>query len=369
MAQGYEGKIAIGEQYQGWGSENITGMLLLKEPESETLDYNMEKNTRSGKIRGVRSIRLSDVSFDTMAPGGGIVFQPRTEELAPILLSHFQCVNVEGGTVIAGTFKGTLGFCFSESSPDFVGSTWGTWKIDSGYQITANDIYCMRLEKGMGTINELSGGDANFLFQHAIANEMEWRVTYDSDLVVTPTFIARGTVPNQALLSARNMGTYYSSFSDRFTGWAGTLTWDGTSNVNLDVEEWGLTTRAGGAGRGRIGAYGFQTYPFSESVEEEGRMRLEFKSAKLMKRLLSGTGTFAFAMRFHNSATNWIEINHYHCMFEPYTPQNAGADQLIETDFTFGAYGSAGTPATIVKMFAEFATSLFSIDAGVGTSR
>jgi hypothetical protein len=64
----------------------------------------------------------------------------------------------------------------------------------------------------------------------------------------------------------------------------------------------------------------------------------------------------------------WVEVNQPHCKFNPYTPNNSGAESRMDFNPSYRAYGSAGTPATIVTMYLSYGTALMSVDIGSGAN-
>lgn len=370
MAQGYEGRIVLQEQWKGWGDTTNKASLELLEPESETLDYNMNEKIRTNKIRGVRQVRLSDVSNDYVQPAGDVVLQPRNPELAMLLMSHFQAVRTESGTVIDGTWSGTMTFVPCEATPDFLGSQFGTFDIDGGYAITSEDIYALRVLSGFGTL-EGQAPESVKVFENGYVESMNWTVTSDEDLIVTSSLNFRGTNPSQGFLVATSDPSSNFVVSGlRYTGINGTVTWDGTSNSSNDIESWNMTTVTGGNGAGRIGAGGFQRFPFTGEPAHTGNFSLELKASKMFQRQLSGTGTFSLTIGFGSKGAGlpWVTIEQPTCRFNPYTPNNSGAQNRIDFAPSYRAYGNNGTPATIISMYLEYGTSLMSIDIGSGAN-
>jgi hypothetical protein len=137
----------------------------------------------------------------------------------------------------------------------------------------------------------------------------------------------------------------------------------------VDIEEWSLTQTAGGAAAGAIGNYGPARFPFVNTPSDAGNFMMEFKTAKWFRRFLSGTGTFNLTIRFQNSNTEWVQIEQPHCRFKPLTPQIGGADSRIDTAFDYEAFGSAGTPSTIVTLHTKYDYTDFSLDLAAGTGR
>lgn len=374
MAQGYDGYIGFGEHYQGWGTLTHLGTRNFLDPESETLDLGVEERRRDNKIRGERAVGLDMISSEIAIPTGAVVLQPRSDELAALMAAHFQAWDRTGGTGSAGgPWIGTLVFAMVPHSPHFTGSTWGIFNPSDNLfngGTAVRDIYPLHIWKSLGVPTDTIY-DAKIGFDSGIVEQMEWRVTWDTDLVVTPTFSFCGTTPSRAFLHAATalQTNPVSPFNLRFSGWNGTITVDGTANTSLDIEEWNLTTVLGGEARGRIGGYGPRRFPVENVPSDIGGFLMEFKSSKWIERTFSGTGTFAFMIRFQSSATNWVQIDQPHCKFKPITPQITGRDARIDTAFEYEAYGSAGTPPTIVTLHTTLATAGFSLDQNAGTIR
>lgn len=373
MAEGYEGWIVLREQYLGWGTTSAQDTLALLEPESETLSFGPPNaQVRTNKLRGERYVQLQQVTTEFFNPSGGIVLQPRTSELPGILMSHYQIQKVSGTSISSGTWTGTLQFVPADISPDFSqGSAWGTFATGaSGFDITTRNMYCLTVQRIYGTLNELTA-QAFINYNDGYAERLDWSLPFDGDLVLTADFNFRGTRPAQADLSnSANPETYNISSQLRLSAPSATISWDGTANHLLDIEEWGLTTVAGGVGKGRVGGYGFQKFPFANTPSDEGRFRLELIAAKMVQRAISGTGTFSLTTRVQvPGESEWIEFDQPYCVFTSPEPTIGGAESPIDNNVTYQAFGSGGTPSTRISLYTSYATANWSVDVGTGVLR
>lgn len=370
MAQGFEGAIVIKEQPNGWGSTTVNPLgIQFAEAESSDLDIGIVQNRRNNKIRNSRFMTPGLVTNDFANPSGGFTLQPRAVEMLPLLMAHYQVVSVKGGSYAtsAGTFFGTFHFAAANKTPDAVGSVWGTWN-NADYTYNAQDYYPLTIISGFGTL-ENTAPVGQTVFQHGIVNTMQWRQAFDSDLIVTSNLVFKGKAPGvENLAGSGNFGTNFTPSTLRYSGWTATITVDGTANTNLDIEEWGFTSDAKGQGRGRIGQYGFGRFTYADN-EEVGNFRVEFKDYALYRKVLNGS-LFALVMRWQISGqSDWIEINQYNCRFRPVTPNLPGGDQVIDLNYEYEAFGTNGTPSTMVSVFAYYGTQLLSLDLTAGSAR
>ncbi len=385
MAEGYEGNIALFEQYEGWGSSGfLTPGIRVLEPDSMTPDIGLVQTRRGNKMRGQRNVPVSAITNDYANPVAEFVYQPRVLDLLPVLMSHFQCVEVvdrdETPADMATTVSGTFRFAHANRTPNSVGSHWGTWSSpdefgggDSEFTFDANDAYPMHCQFGYGVM--IGGmGDSVFRYYDGYAETLAWEQAFDGDLMITPSVNFKGIPPigqtGVGFGSNANFGTNVSPDALRFSGFNGTITVDGTSNAALDIENFSLNLNNAGRGRGRIGQYGFGRFTFGDS-EQTGGISLEFKHHDLYNKVLEA-GTFDITMRWEiNDQDDWLQVQMPNCKFRPVTPANTGGEASIDIDYEFEASEVAGTPAVIVSAYTEYLFHLLSIDVpdGYGTAR
>lgn len=384
MAEGYEGNIAIFEQYEGWGSTAnfLAPGIKVLEPDSMSPDIGIVQNRRGNKLRGHRNVPPGAVTNDFANPVGDFTFQPRLLDLLPIAMSHFQCIEVVnkttnpavGGTTIDGTFR----FAHANRTPDSVGSHWGTFSSTSGvggahtlFSVEAKDIYPLMIQFGYGTMIN-GAGESVFRYRDGYAESISFEQAFDGDLMITPTVNFKGIPPigqvGVGWGSNANFATCAVSEALRFSGFHGTITLDGTSNASLDIENFTLSLNNAGNGRGRLGQYGFGRFTFQDS-EQTGGVSLEFKHHKLYDKVLLA-GTFDVTMKWAVSGEDdWLQVQMPNCKFRPVTPSNTGGDSSIDIDYEFEAFESNGTPAVILSGYTEYRHNLLSIDVGIGTKR
>ncbi len=380
MAQGFDGNAAIKEQYKGWGSVTPQGIGIgIKEMDNTDVDIGFVQNRRENKVRGARSLNPDLVTNDFANPTGGFQHQPRTVELIPLAMSHYQMFEGKGTTVTSGTVSGTWLFAPANRTPDAVGSQWGTMELHSDWggggdenAYNTRDFYPLTLEVGYGTV-EGANAVTQLQFRDGFVDTQEWTQSFDGDLMVSHALSFKGTQANfEHMNGGANFATNYKSTSLRFAAWNGTLTVAGTSNTKLDIEEWSMTTTNKGEGRGRIGAYGFGRYSFND-FEVSGGMRSEFKDFHLYRKVLSGS-VFAMTMRWEAAGgdDDWIQVQMPNVRFRPVTPNIDGGDSNIQVNWEYEAFGTdvggEGTPAVIVSLHAGWGTQIMSIQQGTGIS-
>jgi len=200
MAEGYEGKIGIKEQYNGWGNAAVLPGIGVFEPDSANPDTGIVQNRRSSKIRGQRNVAPANVTKDFANPTSEFTIQPRVLEMIPLLMSHYQCVEVVNGTNISGNLiVGTFRFAPANRTPDSSGNSWGTFWSPSGaggggtaFSVSAGDFYPLTIEVGVGTISD-TAPEAQFVFPNGYVEQMSWEQEWDGDLMVTARLNRRGS--------------------------------------------------------------------------------------------------------------------------------------------------------------------------------
>ena len=387
MAEGYESDIAVKELYNGWGSAQEQGVgIEMHEPDSSDLDTGYEQNRRANKVRGNRWVERDLITNDYANPSGGFTIQPRNLELLPLFMSHYQMVEVVGGLAAEGSYTGTFRFAPAMNKPIFVGSRWGTFNTSSvlggvigdGGADTTNaffpkDLYSLKVEQGLGTIRDEAGPVTQLRYEHGFVDQITWEQPWDEDLKLGFSFMFQGTEAKASnFYSANaNFGTNAESTEQRYTGWTGTLTFDGTSNNVIEVDNFGFVTQNKAAGKGRVGGAGFGNFRWADD-EAVGRLHCEFQDYHVYEKVLSGS-SFQVTMDWYSSATNWLRVQMYNCVMRPSTPDLSSGDAPIELDLEFECaattVGGQGTPSHVVMLFGAYATSLISIDASEGAAR
>jgi len=377
MAQGFDGNAALKEQYKGWGDTSVMNEGVgIKEMDSTDVDIGFVQNRREGKVRGQRTLNLDLVTNDFANPSGGFQHQPRVMELLPLFMSHYQMFEGVGTGNASGTVGGTWRFAPANRTPDATGTNWGTFSSDTDWGGAGNsnsnncrDFYPLTLEVGYGTI-EGANAVTQLIFKDGYVDSQEWTQSFDGDLMISHSLLFKGTQANSTFMNGgANFGSNTTPTTLRFAAWNATLSIDGTANTTLDIEDWNLTTVNKGEGRGRIGAYGFGRYSFSD-FEVSGGMRSEFKDFFLYQKVLSGS-VFDMTIRWDDAGGNeWIQLQMPNVRFRPVTPNIAGGDSNIEVDWEFEGFattvGGQGTPAIYVSANGTFGTHLLSFQEGTG---
>jgi hypothetical protein len=334
---GYEFAIRIAENNNGFGSTGTATQGLYLDADSESLAINIEYEEGANKLKGDRAITYSDFVKRNSNPGGGITYQPRSDNIWQLLMANMQAVDVDvsnaAGTLLGGTrFIGTLTFApIKNSTIDWVGSTWGTVVANVG---TGGDIYCVQAMK-------LYGGAKTYatnalIFDNCIVDNLRFGFTYGEDIIVEPTF--KAYTARAATLAAAyfNPPGAHGSFStkQRYADWNATLSISGST---YDIQS--LTMNLGNqtTERGRVGLFGNARFPFGKTLHE-GEMTLEFSDPTAFP--INGTGTILVTI--YGGTNDWIKMYQYNAVWRSHEPQASSGDAIVEETIPYRAVMDSG---------------------------
>ena len=176
MPKGFEGFVCVVGEDDGWGSLTYTpsnGKFLFAD--SESITANQEFKDRPEKITYGMAEKASSRTLGPQKPGGDFTYQPRTDDMYPILMSHFQRV-LTSGTI--NTFVPV------KTQPDWTGNTFSV----GSYTTAVGDMYTMRV---ICQFNDTTAGTDN---QKVAANAFADKIVLDckagEDLKLTSTIKA-----------------------------------------------------------------------------------------------------------------------------------------------------------------------------------
>jgi len=329
---GYEFSIRIAENNQGFGTVGTASEGLYLDCDSETLTLAIEYEEGANKLKGNRAITASDFIKRSSNPGGGIVYQPRSDNAWMLFLANLQCYHADAsnaaGTLIGGTrFLGTITFAPSKNSDiDWTGSTWGTVAANVG---TAEDIYCVQVMKEYGGAAAYATNALQF--NNCIVESLRINAAYGADVTIEPTF--RAYTANAATLGAAffNPPSAAGSFSSktRYADWNATFT---VSGVTYNVQSLSITMNNQNVARGRIGLFGNANFPFGKTLHE-GEFTLEFTDPTAFP--IAGTGTLI--LNIYGGTNDWIQVQQYNAVYRSHEPQASSGDAIVEETIAYRA--------------------------------
>src|SRR3989337_3637021 len=147
--QGYESWVRV--EGQSWGQNRTFDFGYYLDCEAEAINIGQEVNERDNRILFGRNSKPSSRSYGNLTPNGNLTIYPRTDDIIPILKSHFQCWQFDGtimssaGSIWVGT--GTFTFVPTPNRSNFTanGSVFGTMTGGSYNAATKGDCYTVKL--------------------------------------------------------------------------------------------------------------------------------------------------------------------------------------------------------------------------------
>ena len=305
--------------------------------DSTDLDLGAKLTERDGKILGIRESLYDSVSFDSLTPTGGFTFQPRVDDLLPILMAHFQnCATAQAG--------GTYTFYRAPTSLNWLegGSNFGTHP------------YSLNVDLVLGNWGTNNG----IRFMNGIVDKLTFGVKFGGDLVCTPTFkfltgsvwtYPAGFVPTSAYGSL-------SGFS-RLVDYMGTLT---LGNFAYNFESWTGNFNNNTSNQSRLGRRGYTKFPFSGRWIADGEVEYEVTSE--IGTVAAGNAN-GLVVDLKQGVNNSIQINQPNVVYKNSNPNVSSGDAPIMRTLLYRAYPPSGTtgPSTqlIVNTGTLFGKDLF----------
>jgi hypothetical protein len=346
-AVAYESWIRIVENGSGWGSTVLRDEGYFLEFDSESLGPGYSLHERDGRIQNKRESQATSLAVGVAHPGNTFSFQPRTDDMLMLLQGFFQAVDFNGNE-LSGFGTGTFTFMPIEGALDWVGSTWGTVKDVTA---EAGDAYAITIDKSFGK----KFGSRGERYHCGIIDSLNWKQAYGEDLQIEPHCLFWDVDLR------KNMTGFAGSFSehDRFQDWKGTVafSYGGVGSI-LEISNWAEGMGVEARERGRLGTKAHYRFPFGKYYFD-GSFELELKDDFFEDIFVNG-GSAVLTMRWQNSTTDWIEVEHPNIMIrehDRFIPVN----EVFNYEMPYRAYPTAdGTPSTIVRVHTIFGTSMFS---------
>jgi hypothetical protein len=350
MASGWESLIRV-TPCNGWQSPGTLGRRgLFLFVDSESLDYGAQFKEYDQKLLGVREVPSTTFSITQYQPKGPITFQPRVDDILPILMSHFQnCVKSGTGTYI---------FSRLPISPDFGSTGAGVFSVGYNGTIAGTGTNAYGINLDLIFANSLSvGTKANGIrFTSGFADSLTFSQKYNEALQVTCDFKF-----NEGSLYAYPTTflplTAYGSMSEsnQFVDYLATVALTGRT-WEIDSYEGKFVNNSGD--KTKLGKRGFVRFPFGRYVAD-GSFDLELQD-DLAVTAAGQSGSLT--ANFYIGTDCRITVDYNNIIYRPTTPNVNGPD-MIKFSQPFRAYPPSGTtgPSAIVTVCCgtNFGTGLF----------
>jgi hypothetical protein len=336
VAKGFEGWIAVVPETNGWGSTAFTVGNYLN-ADSESLQIGKEFIERPEKITYGRALKASSRISSLQKPGGAVTYQPRSDDVIPVLMAHYQMYT---GTWVGGAAATTLGsvlytFVPAKNEPDWVGSTWGT----GTYGAASGDMFTVGVIKKFFNTTD-NGGTNAMWYKSGIVDQLQFTLTAGQDAKFTPTFKFYTVDAGTALPASRdpNNSTFGSySTKQSFISWNGTLAFAGGA---LDITSITINSQNNSEDRQVVGKLNPTKYPFGRFLVS-GSIDLDLPKdgLKYVGSMLAN-GSFTLTGSLYNSALDNIVFNIPNCKYNPFDINFSNGQSETTFSIPFTAYES-----------------------------
>ena len=345
MAKGFESWVWIAPEPGGWlsGSTNVRGNFVFAD--SETMKLGKEVVERTNKIVYGRPNKSSVRVMGKQAPSGDVEWQFRSDDLPPVLLSHFQKYigSALGGT---GTLTGEVLYTFvpEKGVPTYGGSAFGT----GTYIQAAGNVFTVSVLKKFFDTAQNSGTNGLW-FKSCIADEVEFSCSANDDAKIKAMFKA-GTVDQGTKIAASlnpnsSIGSY--STNSAFNGWSVNLTWAGGT---LDVNKMSIMSKNAMSERLVLGTQNPADYRYGRyNCSGVFDVDLPYDGLKYIGSMIGGS-SFTVVGTFYNSTSDYVAFSMPNCFLKDFSPDLKAGDSTITYGIPFEAYEStdgATAPLTI----------------------
>lgn len=360
--QGYESWVRIFGN-NNWTANATPYFGYYMDCEAEAFNQGQEINERDSRVVFGRNSKPSSRSYGNIGANGNITIYPRTDDIVPILKSHFQCwqfngtliyngsdTNGVGGTLATGT--GTFIFVPTPNRPGFGGgNAWGTY-IGSVYSgATKGDVYTSKVDVKWG--DSITGSNAIAYFM-GVVDQLEFTCDAGDDLKMMPTYQFGSVDMLVTYSAAHNPSSAYGSYStkSRLIAKTGTLTYTYAGvGTTQDITNVRITSQGNIAPIFRIGQGAPSKYSFGRNLVN-GEFTLEWADSAFLREFKQD-GSAALTLEFKNANNDHLKIDLPLIKFAPFQPNVAAGDAAVNTTIPFRAYMSedGGTPAITVTLY------------------
>lgn len=351
-AQGWDADILIREHPLGFTQGSVRAEGLFINTITDSLEEGTQLRDRPERIKGGLFEYAGQTTVERAMPRGGLVVEPRTDDIPGILMSAFQAVD-SSGTLKGGThFYGTLTFISVDTQPDWTGSTWGTTKTGTGaiygnYTTTVGDIYPLSVERRYR--NNLTGasGVNSVAFRAGILNSLQWNQPANEDLQVNADF----RFTNVSLIQNANdppgaQGSY--SARTRYVDWQATVSVGGDSTYDITAFQVMFDRKIGD--KTTLGNRNAVAFPWSAHPSIEGSFDLAIGSLGPWDAHTS----YLIQAHWQISANEWMQVVLPDARIRPFEKPIPGGEAELSYSIPFKGYASNGTSAMVVRLMGTF---------------
>ena len=359
--QGWQSWVDVTEQSYGWGTFTRTKKRMAQDLDSEALTRGIEVKELDSKIVWGRFGRDTTVRKGQMSPGGNFTTQPRTDDVLPLLMSFFQCVDQDGTTnATTGSSIATFYFApISTGSVKWVGSTWGTFNHGSNWIGTANSVYPIMVRQVFSGI----AGNNVVEYKNGIVDSMTWNFTTGE--IVNAEFVFKfGTSMIGTTSDQPSNGTVYYSAYDSWNDWEAHVTfkYKGVATT-LEVSSLTFTGNNATEDRMKLGYRGRSNFPFTGRPVIEGEIAFLAENLDYLTILENCGSAFLSVNVIGTAGTNpSIYFEMPNIKFRPFDLNPASATEPISYTIPFRALPTAddGTGPILAKVYTNLATKVVS---------
>jgi len=213
MPKSFESHIAVYEDIR-WRGASL-GKSYPLYVDSESFDTGKQITNNNNLIRDGRVNKIDSQVSGPIKPEGGVVFQPRSDDINPVLYSHFQYL-VEAGT-------GPYTYTYVPSKFPVIFSNSGA-STEGTYGANPKAAYSVSFLKKYLDTTEYGGTNA-ILFQHGICDSLTFNLSSGGDFSLDCNYKFRDLTDGTAI-SSNPTGTAYSQRAP-FEWYHGTVTVNG----------------------------------------------------------------------------------------------------------------------------------------------
>lgn len=354
MSAGYEALIRISKS-PSWGSNRGTlagqrGIFLYVDSINPSLGADVSQ--RDNKLLGARESSGSTFSVDRYNSTLEFKYQPRPDDVLPLLMACFQngtSINdgIGGGT---GVVFGTYQFTRIGKNPDYTtnGSNIGT----NAYGLDADIFYSNSLVGG-GT------GANGIRFTSGIVDKLTWNNKYGEDLIFTVNMKFKGAgsrfnFPSSMTAAPNSLGSY-SDFPI-FVDYMGTI---GLTGESVDVDTFEAMFDNASESRSKIGQRGYNRFPFSKHFKCTGNIGMELeRELNIFAEGTTRAGTFTWS----SSGTATIMLIQHNMAQLGHDIPISGGEVIVDETIPYRAYPTVtGGTSSVVYVFtgSTYGTNLF----------
>lgn len=332
MSQKHEAHITVWEDYSWRGTAQTNPHALYVD--SESFSVGKEIKDLQNLSRDGRVSKLESQVGNAIKPNGKFTFQPRDDDLANILFSHYQMGTRTG----SGPYTYTL--VPSKGNPTY---TNNSIRGEGLYGEGTGDVYSSSFMKKYFDTNE-NGGTNSIFFRHGICDKLSYNITSSEDLKVSCDYKFRDVVVGTAYsLNPGDVGEGSYSTQSAWEWFEGTVLVGGDS-LSLKSIEWegnNNLTEKSVMSRRDPDWFAFGDYT------TEGNFNLDFpKDGMLQIGSMIGTKVFSIVGTLFKTGTEFLAFDMPYCTRRPFDVAIDG--KRVESNIPFKAFEKDGTsPVTI----------------------